>query len=196
MNDAETINQIIAFADKCHGEQMRRYQPDRYIVHPTRVMEICRQYTSELPQLAAAILHDVLEDTPVTMEELAEFLQTVMSEPAAAKTIQLVLELTDVYVKEDYPDWNRRKRKDKEAARLGKTSAAARTIKYADIIDNAPEITEKDPDFAQRLLPEYKALLRKMTKGNAALYERATTLINQCLKELRSKNPDSADGIS
>src|SRR5918993_5563128 len=104
MNDAETINQIIAFADKCHGEQMRRYEPDRYIVHPTRVMEICRQYTSELPQLAAAILHDVLEDTPVTVEELEQFLKTVMSETEAAETIRLVLELTDVYVKEDYPN--------------------------------------------------------------------------------------------
>lgn len=189
MSEAETIDEIIAFADKCHGEQMRRYEPDRYIVHPTRVMEICREYTTELPQLAAAILHDVLEDTPATVEELEQFLQTVMSEPAAAQTIRLVLELTDVYVKEDYPHWNRRKRKDKEAARLGKTSAAAQTIKYADIIDNAPEITERDPDFAQRFLPEYKDLLRKMTKGNPALHERATTLINECLQELRSKHP-------
>ena len=190
MSDVETINQIIAFADKCHGEQMRRYEPDRYIVHPTRVMEICSQYTTELPQLAAAILHDVLEDTPVTVEELEEFLLTVMSKTEAAQTIQLVLELTDVYVKEDYPHWNRRKRKDKEAARLGKASAAAQTIKYADIIDNAPEITEKDPDFAQRLLPEYKALLRKMTNGNVALHERATALINECLQDLRSKSHD------
>src|SRR5687767_14535490 len=139
----ETIKKIIEFADNCHGEQMRRYQPDRYIVRPTRVMEICRQYTTELSQLAAAILHDVLEDTPVSVEELQQFLRTVMSETKAAETIQLVLELTDVYVKENYPHWNRRKRKDKEAARLGKTSAAAQTIKYADIIDNAPEITEK-----------------------------------------------------
>ena len=50
---------IIAFTDKAHGAQSRKYTPDRYIVHPVRVMQLWRTYTNELPVLAAAILHDI-----------------------------------------------------------------------------------------------------------------------------------------
>jgi guanosine-3',5'-bis(diphosphate) 3'-pyrophosphohydrolase len=91
--------------------------------------------------------------------------------------------LTDVYIKAEYPKWNRRKRKDKEAARLANTSAEAQTVKYADIIDNAPEIAEKDPDFAKRFLPEYRALLRKITRGNAELHAIAVETVNSHLEK-------------
>jgi (p)ppGpp synthase/HD superfamily hydrolase len=58
------LQEIIQFADLAHGKQVRRYTSERYIVHPVRVMETCRQYTNDISVLAAAILHDVLEDTP------------------------------------------------------------------------------------------------------------------------------------
>jgi (p)ppGpp synthase/HD superfamily hydrolase len=174
---------ITTFADKAHGNQMRRYSPERYIVHPIRVMETCKRYTNDISILGAALLHDVLEDTPVTKEEMKTFLLTLMNEEAATKTINLVEELTDVYIKEKYPKWNRKKRKRKECERLEKTSAEAQTIKYADIIDNAPEITEKDPDFAKIFIPEYKKLLRKITKGNPELYEKAKELVNNCIPQ-------------
>ena len=179
------LQQITAFADKCHAGQMRRYEPDRYIVHPVRVMETCKEYTNDIAVLAAALLHDVLEDTPVTKEELKDFLVTLMPEDQANKTIELVEELTDVYIKSDYPQWNRRKRKNKEAGRLEKTSAEAQTIKYADIIDNAPEIAEKDIDFAKRFLPEYRALLKRITKGDPELYKRAKETVNKSISGLR-----------
>src|SRR5688572_6799687 len=135
-----TISQIRDFADKAHGDQTRRYTPDRYIVHPTRVMEICQQYTNDRAMLAAALLHDVLEDTDVTKDEIEDLLLTVMDHQQAQRTIKLVVELTDIYVKKNFPQMNRRKRKIKEADRLEKTSAEAQTIKYADIIDNSGEI--------------------------------------------------------
>lgn len=178
------LEEVKDFADRAHGNQMRKYTPERYIVHPVRVMQTCKEYTNDLPILAAALLHDVLEDTPVTKEELQAFLLKLMSVDDAKRTVQLVEELTDVYVKENYPNWNRRKRKQKEAERLEKTSAAAQTIKYADIIDNAPEVTEKEPDFAQRFIPEYKALLQRITKGNPVLYEKAREVVNTCMAQL------------
>lgn len=183
--DTETqLTKIINFADKAHDQQMRNYTPERYIVHPIRVMEICKKYTNDITVLAAALLHDVLEDTPVKKEELKSFLCTLMSEADAHKTVILVEELTDVYVKENYPHWNRNKRKEFEAARLEKTSADAQTIKYADIIDNAPEITEKDHDFAKRFIPEYVYLLKKITKGNQQLYTKAKQVVDNCMSQL------------
>src|SRR3954454_23071399 len=111
------LEEIKDFADRAHGNQMRRYTPERYIVHPIRVMKTCKEYTNDITILAAALLHDVLEDTPVTKKELLAFLLKLMSEENAKRTVQLVEELTDIYIKENYPTWNRKKRKIKEAER-------------------------------------------------------------------------------
>ena len=173
------------FADKAHGDQTRKYSSDRYIVHPMRVMMICREHTSKIPVLCAAILHDVLEDTSITEEALSQFLSNTLPGPDAARTLQLVVELTDAYVKTKFPTWNRRKRKQKEADRLRHTSADAQTIKYADIIDNCPEITANDPDFAERYLRECRHLLGKMRKGNHDLHQHALGIVNGCMLQLK-----------
>lgn len=178
------LEDIRNFADKAHGTQMRKYQPHRYIVHPVRVMETCRKYTDELPILAAALLHDVLEDTDVTRDALYQYLQTVMDQAEAEKTIQLVTELTDVYVKKDFPQFNRRKRKALEIERIRQISPDAQTVKYADILDNSNEIVEFDPDFARVFLRECKVLLASIPDGNAELYELAQKQVNALLEDL------------
>lgn len=182
------LEQITQYTDQAHGEQTRKYSPERYIVHPVRVMQICREYTTDISVLSAALLHDVLEDTAVTKEDLNEFLHTVLNPSDASKTLQLVIELTDVYVKKAFPSWNRRKRKMKEAERIKHTSKDAQTIKYADIIDNCPEMTEKDPEFAERFLRECRSLLTKMKKGEKDLYLRAVSTVHNCLMRLREIN--------
>lgn len=182
----DVLEQIRQYADDAHGEQTRKYSDERYIVHPVRVMEICRSYTQDITVLAAALLHDILEDTAVTKEMLWDFLNHVFTPDQAKKTFLLVEELTDIYVKKAYPSWNRRKRKMKEADRMKLSSIDAQTIKYADIIDNCPEITEKDPEFAERFLRECRSLLRKIKKGDQDLYRRAITTVNNCLVRLKA----------
>ncbi len=177
------LEKVKDFADMAHGDQMRRYTPERYIVHPIRVMELCQQYTSSLPMLAAALLHDVLEDTPVTEAELYQFLVSVMDEEEAKQTIKLVVELTDVFTKEAYPRWNRKKRKRNEVLRIEKTSADAQTIKYADIMDNSKEIATHDPKFAPTFLRECKIVLEKIPNGNPELYKKAMETVEFSLQQ-------------
>jgi (p)ppGpp synthase/HD superfamily hydrolase len=166
------LEKIKIFADKAHGTQVRKYTGEPYIVHPLRVMEACRNYGQRNTVLAAALLHDVLEDTAVNSEDLGAFLQSVMSAADAQETLQFVTEMTDVYVKTDYRQWNRRKRKEKELERIAGTSLEAQTIKYADIIDNS-DIAEQDAGFAPRYLKECMAILKKADKGNTALHQLA-----------------------
>ncbi|MEO7924844.1 MAG: HD domain-containing protein [Chitinophagaceae bacterium] len=179
------LEQVRDFADKAHGEQRRKYTPDRYIVHPARVMETCKKYSNALPVLAAALLHDVLEDTPVTKEEMQEFLLSIMNKEEATQTLELVIELTDVYTKTAYPKLTRQQRKIKEYGRMEKVSAAAQTIKYADIMDNSKEIVVHDSDFAPVYLHECKTLLEKMSKGNKALHREAFQTVEEGLRQLR-----------
>ncbi|HEX2533761.1 MAG TPA: HD domain-containing protein [Chitinophagaceae bacterium] len=176
------LRQVRDWADRAHGTQMRKYTPERYIVHPVRVMECCSRYTSEQPVLAAALLHDVLEDTPETAEGLQAFLVTVMPNADAQRTLQLTVELTDVYVKAAYPYWNRRKRKLREGDRLVRASPEAHTIKYADILDNSLEIADQDPAFATRYLREALELLERLRKGHPDLRQLALDTVRSRLK--------------
>lgn len=181
------LKKIVAFADNAHGDQKRKYADERYIGHPLRVMKICQDYGLPLPVLAAAILHDVLEDTDTSPKQIKEFLLTVMSERDAGYTMDLVIELTDVYTKHQYPRLNRRGRKKREATRMENISAEAQTVKYADIIDNASEIVEHDPDFAPVFLRECSALVKKMKKGNKELREKAIRLLEEEMEHLRTQ---------
>ncbi|NEU09272.1 HD domain-containing protein [Flavihumibacter sp. R14] len=175
----ELLLKIKDFADKAHGDQMRKYTPERYIVHPERVMLICREYVTDIPVQAAALLHDVLEDTPVTSAEIEQFLTELMPQAQARKTLELVEELTDVYIKKDFPHLNRKSRKEMETTRLSKTSAAAQTIKYADLIDNAFDILKHDPQFGRKFINEARCLLKHMKNGNAELRQRAIKTLDK-----------------
>jgi (p)ppGpp synthase/HD superfamily hydrolase len=173
------LEAVRAFAASAHEMQRRRYTPDPYMIHPERVMEICALHTTEPCILYAALLHDVLEDTAVTREKMQSFLQSILEQPVAEQTLGIVVELTDVYTKSGFPQWNRQKRKQKEARRLGLASAAAQTIKYADIIDNCKGLATDDPDFAPRYLRECDLLLDHMKAGLPALYHNARAVVRQ-----------------
>jgi (p)ppGpp synthase/HD superfamily hydrolase len=181
----EILDKVTAFAAAAHKGQRRKYADEDYIAHPVRVMETCRHYSSDLPTLAAALLHDVLEDTPVDHAALHDFLHTVMPEDAAGKTLHLVRELTDIYVKSAYPRMNRRSRKNKEANRLSKASAPAQTIKYADIIDNSVAISSQDADFGMVYLRECAQLIREMKAGHPELREKARAIVEEEINALK-----------
>jgi (p)ppGpp synthase/HD superfamily hydrolase len=183
----DILEQIKDFADQAHGEQTRKYTPDRYIVHPVRVMNICKEYSNDITILAAALLHDVLEDTPVTRSEIKSFLLSLLDEQLAERIVELVQELTDVYIKKDYPQWNRHERKDKEAERLSATSSDAQTVKYADIIDNSVEIVDHDINFAGVYLHEGFIILKKINRGDQRLYKRAVDTVNRGIQQLEEK---------
>lgn len=184
----DVLRKVTEFGDVSHGSQMRKYTPERYMVHPVRVMETCRTVTNDLAILSAALLHDVLEDTAVTKGEMLDFLSGIMPVADAERTVRLVVELSDVYVKKDYPQLNRRTRKSKELERLSNTSADSQTIKYADILDNTLEIVDQDPAFAKVFLNEVQQILRKLDKGHPQLRNDAQAAVAAGLNKLRSRH--------
>ena len=184
----DILEKVRHFANAAHGEQKRRYSDDPYIVHPMRVMNLCAVYSQDICVLCAAILHDVIEDTPVTEKEILEFLKTILSEDEASTTTKYVVELTDIYTKEAYPRLNRRTRKAKEAERMSRVSAQAQTIKYADIVDNT-DVTRDDPDFASTYLREAADLLHNMNDGHPTLREKAVSTVQRCRQSLSPRIP-------
>jgi len=181
----EILQFIKTFADKAHGDQVRKYTGERYISHPVRVMEMVRKYNDEVSVLAAALLHDVLEDTRVTRAGMEKMLLEVLDAPQSKKAVQLVVELTDIFINKDYPTLSRRSRKEKEAQRLGAVSPEAQSIKYADIIDNITDIVSQDTDFARIFVREAKRMLAVMDAGHPQLREHAIALSDRCMHDLQ-----------
>jgi len=58
------------YAAKAHETQTRKLSGNHFIEHPFEVLELVRGVTDDIPTLQAAILHDTVEDTWVTFEEL------------------------------------------------------------------------------------------------------------------------------
>jgi (p)ppGpp synthase/HD superfamily hydrolase len=189
MSPHEILKFVKHFADQAHGTQVRKYTGDRYIVHPVRVMEMVREVSDNIYIHAAALLHDVLEDTAVTENDMRSELGKVFNEKETGQILRLVIELTDVYLKETYPKKNRRSRKEMEAERLSRVSADAQTIKYADILDNVKDIFTQDTNFAHVYIREAKKMLLLMKDGNSVLREKAIDLVDSCLEKLKHLNP-------
>ena len=164
------IEKADLFASVAHAAigQKRKYTKVDYIVHPRRVSKIVAEHGGTDDMIAAALLHDVLEDTQVTSDLIAEVF--------GWKIHKLVVELTDISKPED---GNRAKRKAMDAKKLGKVSREAQVIKLADLIDNSDDIEANDPSFAKVFLKEKAHLIKTMTKvHDHALYHVAVGVVN------------------
>ena len=72
--DTELLDRAIVFAVRAHAGTERRGKGFPYIVHPMEAVEIVATMTPDQELLAAAALHDTVEDTDVTIEQIrAEF---------------------------------------------------------------------------------------------------------------------------
>ncbi len=156
------LHRAINYAVRAHMGQDRKYSKIPYIAHPINVMQIVRTVTDDEAMLVAAVLHDVVEDTSITSDEIySEFGERVGD---------LVADLTDVSRPED---GNRTYRKSMDCEHTAKAHADAKTIKLADLIHNAESIIINDPHFAIIFMREKEALLEVLKEGNTRLWERA-----------------------
>ena len=166
MPDNYLIDKARAFASAAHKGQKRKYTGDEYIVHPAAVAELVASVTDDERMIAAAWLHDVIEDCDVSHETLkAAFGHDVYV---------LVAWLTDISVPSD---GNREARKRLDRIHIGNASPDAQTIKIADLIDNSKSITEFDPGFARVYMKEKTLLLRELYKGNLELFIQAQNIV-------------------
>lgn len=60
------------YAKEKHGLQKRKISGEPYVNHPIRVRDIVKEFTQDEIVLCAALLHDVLEDTDTTYDDIME----------------------------------------------------------------------------------------------------------------------------
>ena len=66
------VKRALDFAEKSHEGQYRRYGNKPYITHPVAVSSLITHFTEDEEIVAAALLHDVMEDCAVSYEEIKE----------------------------------------------------------------------------------------------------------------------------
>jgi len=155
------------FATKAHCFQTRKFSGEPYIVHPQKVAEIVADSGGTDEMIAAAWLHDTLEDTSVTYEEiLREFGQSVAD---------MVEELTDKFTDKSI---DRTIRKSLERDRIQLISRESQTIKIADTIANLEDIYIVDKEFAIRYLEEKRAIYHVLDRGDKYLRSKLDKILS------------------
>lgn len=169
----EELARAYAMAAHAAVGQRRKYTNAPYWVHTQEVADTVARYVGDPLLTAAAELHDVIEDTKVTAEDLKYVFPL--------RVVQWVLEVTDVAKHED---GNRARRSEINRAHLAQASAGGKTIKLADLCSNTRSIVEFDPSFAKVYLEEKRLLLPHLRGGNEGLYNLAVRVLKDAETEM------------
>ena len=126
--DTQLLDRAIIFAVKAHAGTERRGKGFPYIVHPMEAMEIVATMTPDQELLAAAALHDTVEDTDVTVEQIREEFGERIASLVAAESDVMVEGVSE----ED--SWHARKKAAID--RLANASHDAKMVALGDKLSN------------------------------------------------------------
>lgn len=147
--NTELLDHAIIFAVHAHAGTERRGKGYPYIVHPMEAMEIVATMTADQELLAAAALHDTVEDTEVTVEQLrAEFSERIAS---------LVADESDVMPEGMTEEASWHQRKQAAIDRLAKASHDAKIVALGDKLSNMRAIARDYADIGDALWSRFHA---------------------------------------
>ncbi len=175
MSATDAVARAAAYATQAHKriDHRRKYSSQPYDVHLRAVAELVSSVTDDPEIIAAAWLHDTVEDTPATFYDVErEF---------GPRVARFVADVTDV---SKPSDGNRAARKALDRDHLAQACPEAKTIKLADLIDNCNDICRNDPRFARVFITEAAALLPVLTEGDQRLHDRARDAVATCAERL------------
>lgn len=119
---------VVDFAEKAHEGQLRD-DGEKFILHPLRVFATLLDNADATYSMGAAtLLHDVVEDTDYTLEDIEKRF--------GSEIARLVDGLTNKFEKKHFTFLNRKNRKHLEFERLSQECREVKLIKMADRIDN------------------------------------------------------------
>ena len=185
-NDNRMLADALAFSLLAHAGQYRKnVTKDPYFFHPTRVMMwLRRNGVEDAHVLAAALLHDVVEDTAHTLDEIRE--------KFGEKVASIVAEVTT--------DKNQTKLQQKQGQieKAASLSPEAAAVKIADRVDNLESYRDGLPagwtrEYALGYLAHGLALSRQMTHPLREKLEETVRAVSRDVLSVEWED-DKADG--
>jgi len=167
------VLKALAFAAQKHRDQRRKdVEASPYINHPIALAEVLAMEggVADVEVLAAALLHDTLEDTRTSAEELeAAF---------GARVVGIVEEVTD------NKQLRKATRKRQQIEHARHMSREAKLVKIADKICNLRDVAERPPkgwslarrreyfDWARQVVDRMRGASRRLAAAFDAAYAR------------------------
>jgi GTP diphosphokinase / guanosine-3',5'-bis(diphosphate) 3'-diphosphatase len=154
MNDLSNLLKAASFSAQKHRFQKRKGSDgEPYINHPLEVANIIANVgkITDYDVLMAAILHDTVEDTETTAEELTGLF--------GENVCQMVLEVTD---DKSLPKHERKLLQIEHSPHL---SDGAKLVKLADKISNVRDVLNNPPDWTEERKAEYIVWAKKVVAG-------------------------------
>jgi myo-inositol-1(or 4)-monophosphatase len=137
--NTELLDRAIVFAVHAHAGTERRGKGFPYIVHPMEAVAIVATMTADQELLAAAALHDTVEDTDVTVEELRAQFGDRIATLVAHESDEMPAGVSE----ED--SWHARKQ-----AAIDRLAAAPRDAKMVALGDKLSNMRAIARDYAQK----------------------------------------------
>jgi RelA/SpoT family (p)ppGpp synthetase len=181
--DEDLLNRAYVYAMKAHGEQKRR-SGDPYISHPLEVAWILTDHQLDDATIAAALLHDTIEDTETTRAEIDQLFGKDIGRLVEGLTKLKKLDLVS--------------REAKQAENLRKLLLAIAEdvrvllVKLADRLHNMRTIEHMSPESRRRIAQETIDIYAPLA-GRIGMYEMREELEGLAFREL---NPEAYKVIS
>lgn len=168
--DRDLIKKASDFATLKHKGQIRIFGKIPYISHPSAVADLVTKYGGSAEMIAAAWLHDTLEDTDTTEEELRE--------KFGDKVANLVVEISS-------PEISDKSQKGKYLAdKMNTMSSEALTIKLCDRLHNVSDLDKSSSRFQQLYPAETKFILDAIEDYERPLNAQQQILVSEIRKAI------------
>lgn len=175
-----------ALAARLHQGQFRKDGRTPYAAHAFRVAMTVRDVfgCDDPAALAAALLHDAIEDTPADFDEIVEALEPAGGRQAAEQVARIVAALTkDMRLPED-------EREPAYDDGLEHADWRARLVKLADVFDNLLDSSHAGADLGKTLAKADRALLLAEKDGaDHPETHRALVRLRRLMDEMRTMPP-------
>jgi len=149
------IQHAMAIAHDKHARQIRKFSGEKYSMHPKRVRNTVMKFTKNQDIIIAASLHDTVEDTKTSFDEISAVFGT--------RVANLVKELTS-----SNKEMNVVGKADYLLQKMMKMSPDALLIKLADRLDNVSDFPQASKKFVDKYTEETRYILNNLKRSLSA----------------------------
>lgn len=143
--DTSLFDRAVAFATRAHSGTERRGKGYPYIIHCMEAASIVATITNDPEMLAAAILHDTVEDTSVTIEQIRSEFGNRVADLVAHETAP----------SPDDAPW--RNRKEAQLAQLTQAPYDSKVVALGDKLSNMRALAADYKDIGNQLWSRFHA---------------------------------------
>ena len=166
--DTSIVDKAIIFATKCHKNTSRKGKTTPYILHTLGTMSIVASMTDDYEIIAAAALHDVVEDTDCTIDEI---------EKEFGKRVRDIVASESENTLDNYENLNWKEKKQKAIDRLKESSIEIKIVALADKLSNVRDMYSDYCKVNDKLWTRFKEPSKELHKWRF-------NELTKCFKEL------------